>query len=390
MVILRNHVHPRGLSLPMQKKVYVRRTVHKETFEKIAPQIKNLKGATPGWQVCRDAFHRMTKDARKDGYDNCGRGPTITPELRRWLVARLKVLRRDTVCTSGVLQRELASKKRVIVEESTVRRHLQEAGYKWLPRAKNKKYSLGERIVRKAFSDWILSFTPAELKRELHMSLDGVVLTIPPQGEIQRENFLKSDDLSVWRKPSERNLPELAGHDRYAKQVPKNRMLPLWGGISWGGFGMVLQHPLRKITAEDWKEAVDDGSFVAALRAANPGKVNGPWKVLCDNESFLRADASAAAHRRCNIQLIKMPPTSPDLNPVEKYWSWIRRRMKAMDLRDLAARPRRAAVGRMAYKARFLILIKTQTAKKVAGKTMVNLRKVALIVSKKGGHASGT
>ena len=64
---------------------------------------------------------------------------------------------------------------------------------------------------------------------------------------------------------------------------------------------MVLQHPFCKITAEDWKEAVDDGSFVKALRGSNPGKVNGPWKVLCDNESFLRADASAAAHRRCNI-----------------------------------------------------------------------------------------
>jgi hypothetical protein len=85
-----------------------------------------------------------------------------------------------------------------------VRRHLQEAGYQWMPRAKNKKYTAGGRIVRKAFADWILGFTPAELKRQLHMSLDGIVLTVSPQGEIQRENFLHSDDLAVWRKPSER------------------------------------------------------------------------------------------------------------------------------------------------------------------------------------------
>ena len=51
-----------------------------------------------------------------------------------------------------VLQRELASKKRVIVEASTVRRHLREAGYQWMPRAKNKKYTAAERIVRKAFA----------------------------------------------------------------------------------------------------------------------------------------------------------------------------------------------------------------------------------------------
>jgi len=321
----------------MQKKVYVRRTVHKEAWEKIAPQIKNREGAIPGWKVCRDAFNRMTTESREDAYANCGRNAIITPELRKWLVARLRALRADTVCTSDVLQRELASKKGVIVEASTVRRHLLQAGYEWLPRAKNKKYSHGERMVRKAFADWVLEFTPAELKRQLHMSLDGVVLTVPPQALIKRENFIHSDDLYVWRKPSERNLPELAGHDRYAKQVPKNRMLPLWGGISWGGFGMVLQHPERKVTAEDWAAAVDDGSFVEALRTANPGKTNGPWKVLCDNESFLRADASRAAHRRHNIQLVRLPATSPDLNPVEMYWSWIRRQMKAMDLRDLKA-----------------------------------------------------
>ena len=70
-----------------------------------------------------------------------------------------------------------------------MRRHLREAGYQWMPRAKNKKYTAGGRIVRKAIADWILGFTPAELKRQLHMSLDGVVLTVPPQGEIQRETF---------------------------------------------------------------------------------------------------------------------------------------------------------------------------------------------------------
>ena len=66
-------VHPRGLSLAQQQKVYVRRTVHKESWQKIAPQIKNLQGKTPGWPVCRDAFKRMVEDRRDAGYANCGR-----------------------------------------------------------------------------------------------------------------------------------------------------------------------------------------------------------------------------------------------------------------------------------------------------------------------------
>ena len=135
MVLLRMRVHPRGLSLAQQRKVYVRRAVHKEPWETIAPQIRNLQGAVPGWKVCRDAFNRMTKERGADNYANCGRNAVITPELRKWVVCRLKALRRNTVCTSALLQRELAAKTGVIVEASTVRRHLKEAGYAWMPRA---------------------------------------------------------------------------------------------------------------------------------------------------------------------------------------------------------------------------------------------------------------
>ena len=93
MVLLRQRVHPRGLSLAMQRKVYVRRTVHKESWEVITPQIKNLKGKIPCWQVCRDTFNRMLTDRSSDGYGNCGPEFTITPALRKWLVSRLPVSR---------------------------------------------------------------------------------------------------------------------------------------------------------------------------------------------------------------------------------------------------------------------------------------------------------
>lgn len=235
MVLLREHVHPRGLSLAMQRRVYVRRTVHKEGWETIASKVKNLQGGAPYWQVCRDVFQRMTKATdTPNGYANCGRSADITPEIRKWLVGRLRQLRQKTACTSHVLQRQLAQHKGVVVEASTVRRHLKIAGYRYLSRGKKRKYNKDQRAERKKFTDWVNGLTLEELKREINFSLDGVVFTVPPQGVEQRENFIRTDDLLVWRKPSERNLPELAGFDHYNKQVPKKRMLPLWGGISWG------------------------------------------------------------------------------------------------------------------------------------------------------------
>ena len=101
---------------------------------------------------------------------------------------------------------------------------------------------------------------------------------------------------------------------------------------------MVLQHLSRKVDADEWASAVEKGFLERALKTANPGKSSGPWKILCDNESFLRAPASRKAYRACGVSLWKLPAKSPDLNSVEKYWSWLRRRMRAMDLADLSAK----------------------------------------------------
>jgi len=97
----------------MQLKVYVQRKVHKEKWSVIAPQVKNMKGKDPYWQVCRDAVKRMTTEQASNGYSRCGKNRTITPELRKWLASRLLVLRKKTVCTPMVLQRELVRHKGV-------------------------------------------------------------------------------------------------------------------------------------------------------------------------------------------------------------------------------------------------------------------------------------
>ena len=57
MVLVRFQVHPRGLSLAMQRKVHLCRMVHKKPFEKIASQVRNLKGKILCTETIRDVFH---------------------------------------------------------------------------------------------------------------------------------------------------------------------------------------------------------------------------------------------------------------------------------------------------------------------------------------------
>ena len=103
-------------------------------------------------------------------------------------------------------------------------------------------------------------------------------------------------------------------------------------------------------------------------------------------ESFLKAPASRAAHAKARVELWHIPPRSPDLNPVEKFWAWLRRRLRAMDLADLKAK--RRPVQKTASKARVRRLVATDRARAVAKNLVLGLRNVCEEVQRKRGAAS--
>jgi hypothetical protein len=203
-----------------------------------------------------------------------------------------------------------------------------------------------------------------------------------------RENYCHACDTHVWRTPNEKYSPELAGADKYSKQAPPSRVVPLWGGVSADGFATVLWHKQRKVSQEDWAAAVRAGRLVAALRAVNPGRHVGPWHVLCDNESFLRAPLSRKAHRAAGVVLWKIPAGSPDLNPVEKYWSWVRWSLRQKDMADLVAK--RPPITKFAFKRRVQNLFRSRRSQQVAAACAGSLRKTALeVIRVKGAAAKG-
>ena len=108
------------------------------------------------------------------------------------------------------------------------------------------------------------------------MSLDGVVLSMPPSGDVDRFNYCWGGFTHVWRKPGEANAPILAGGNGYDKQVPMARAIPLWGGVSEGGFAPVLWHQPKKVKHDEWVAAVRDGKLSKAIRPINPRRRRGP------------------------------------------------------------------------------------------------------------------
>ena len=141
-------------------------------------------------------------------------------------------------------------------------------------------------------------------------------------------------------------------------------------------------------TAAEWASEVNAGKLVAAIKQLKPAMKRGPWRVLCDNEGFLQAADATRAHKAASVRLWRIPARSPDLNPIERFWSWLRRTLRAKDLADVVAK--RPVLGKSAYIARVRRVLKARRAQTCAANCVKSLRKVCLeVVEKKGAASSG-
>jgi transposase len=386
--------HPRGLDFNQQRKVVLLRDDKEMSWEDICDPkvggVVNLKGEPTCPDVAKRAYNKFFKRGASNGkydYAKCGRKPwKLTKDLQEFLIRTLRAQRKKGACTSKTLQVILAKEKDAVVADSTIRRVLQAKGYRWRPRAQKKKYTGPQMQVRLQFAKRVLRMSRAQLRKELGLAIDGVVLEMPPSGDVDRWNHCMAAVKYMWRKPGEAALPELAGDDPYATQVPIERAVPLWGGISEGGCGPILFHASKKCAVEEWVGAVRRGVLGGLLRELSPSIKERPWRVLSDGERFLHSKAAWSACELRHISLWTIPPRSPDLNPIEKFWSWLRRELRRRDLDDYKAK--RRCLTKVQYTARVKQVLGTAKAKQAAGNIARGLKKVCQEVAKKKGAAA--
>ena len=394
MVIVRQSVHAASLSPFMQKRVIHLRDKKKLPFWRIAEKVKNMQKEHPSTQGVLNVYNSFGASPaagyKKDNYHKCGRTAwKLTEPVQKFLVKRLVSLRGKCVCTATTLQEHLVKEMHVKVNTSKIRQLLRSEGFKWVRRSQKRLYSRQQRAERVRFAAAILRLTKAELSVKLSMSLDGIVIGMPPEDPTDRANHCRVGDNYVWRKDGERANPKLAGYDKYGQQLPLTRAIALWGGISESGAHVVLFHKTKKLNQQTWAtKAVDSGRLKNALVALNPKNRKGPFRILCDGETFLRAPASRKAYAKAKKIALweKMPAKSPDLNPVEKYWAWLRRRLRKKDLEDLDAG--RDVLSKAAYQERVRGIIDTKASQTAAGNIAKGLRKVCKEVVEGGGVAT--
>ena len=126
--------------------------------------------------------------------------------------------------------------------------------------------------------------------------------------------------------------------------------------------------------------------MVAAVKKLQPKNKKGPWTMLCDGEGLFTAKDCKVAYKKQKITTLTLPPKSPDLNPIEKFWGWLRRELQVRDLQDLHAK--QAALTKDAYKNRVRNLLQTKRTQRTTARFATDLLKVCKEVKKEGGAAA--
>ena len=71
---------------------------------------------------------------------------------------------------------------------------------------------------------------------------------------------------------------------------------------------------------------------------------------------------------------------------MEKFWAWLRKKLRALDLKDAIAK--RPVLSKAAYRERVRRVLQRKTAPKSAANCALGLRKVCKEVVKRGGRAT--
>ena len=132
---------------------------------------------------------------------------------------------------------------------------------------------------------------------------------------------------------------------------------------------------------------VEDGKLKRAIQRIQPSARRPRYStVICDNESFLKTPGVKKAYRREKISLWHIPAASPDLNPVEMFWGWLRKQLSKLDQRDLEAG--RPVPTKGEYWERVRKLVRSAQGQRVARSDFLGLRKSCRkVVANEGAHS---
>ena len=325
-------LHELGLHPTEAARAWHLHTNEDMSLEDVRDEVVNLRGERPGKKAVWSAVQRVATMKPDDllpqtKYANCGRKPALTDAQEQAIVDIARKWRHKRFCTCGYIKRLL----RLKVSKRTIARALNKHGFFWRPVPKKRHLSKADLQKREEFWKKYGAKTHAWWVQNLNLVLDGVTLTMPPKPLNARERHAAQAIKHMWVREGEKMDNDLHTFNRYGPQL--GTKVPLWGGFTGGGrFTLRLWTPKAKMTKAEWVERIP--ALKRAIDIAGERRSNVKAKVWHDSEKFL---LQPSEYRRHNLELVRFPPNSGDLNPIETVWAELRKHLALREQEDLEA-----------------------------------------------------
>lgn len=228
---------------------------------------------------------------------------------KRWIKGRLPALIRKTVLDTpklGVRKRgkqlaDILPEDSWIPSKSTIHRFLQENNFK--KRNPSLKCPLSDRNKTKR-----LEFARKWLR----------------EGECTLENVIWTDESRVASNPNNRKVQVWTNTGEVPIQEKMHsggNSVMFWGSFSKYGCGKLVSFP-GILDSKKYIELLNE-NLIPELRLAKES-YPGTWRIMQDNAPIHTANNVKAFLRRKRVEFIDWPPYSPDLNPIENIWHWMK------------------------------------------------------------------
>lgn len=148
------------------------------------------------------------------------------------------------------------------------------------------------------------------------------------RGQCLLDNVIWSDETTVKTNPNTRReshwTPSSTPRTRQLKIHSGGKSQMFWGCISKHGVGPLITID-GTMDQHQYLEVLKD-YFIPELRAAEV-KFGGNWVLMQDNAPAHTARLIKEYLSKESVTMLEWPPYSPDLNPIENIWNWIKKKV---------------------------------------------------------------
>lgn len=301
----------------IEKRALVRlyRNETKLSYRQIAKKCNTSKSAV--WRICSK---KETEKAKKAGKKKPGRPKKLDERSRRKLLRTLETFRKRNInfCVNDLMKEDNLNQQ--YVNRRTISRYLNQLGFNYMQARKkgllNENDKRKRRIYAKKMKN-VLKTYPDFYSSDIAFYLDGVsfVHKYNPSREAERPNA------RIWRRKGEGlNLTS-----KGSKELAGGRRLHVIVAVAFGR-GVVLREPYEKMNGEFFANFVKE-HFNLCFAKCGP-KRDGQRIFVMDNDPCQNSKLALTALEEVESELHRIPPRSPDLNPIENIFNIVKKTLR--------------------------------------------------------------